>query len=385
MIIINQGLGTLPRELAEGVAAALGSVAYLNPGPLVTTSDNLRLVAMPRHRNANMRGRLFGWSFFTFKSLSYVLSRSTKEPILLVSNPPFSPVIGLTAGYLRHRPYALLVYDVYPEALERVGGLDPDSCLSQLWRKFNRLAVRRAEAVITISAGMGKVVSQYGDDRRGKPVKIVPTWVDTQWIHPTAKTSNDFARLHQQTEKLTVLYSGNIGRVHDLSMLPTLAQQLQDYSKIHFLVIGDGAGREALVDTCNRLALKNITFLPFQDEALLPYSLATADVSIVALAEAGEGVSMPSKTYYAMAAGSAVLGISRNNSDLAQVIREHDCGVNIEPGNVDDAAVALINFLQHPEQLAACRRRARAAAETHYDRQVVLPQLLAILRSAFEQ
>lgn len=377
-------MGALPRELAEGAAAAFGFVAYLNPDCTSTLADNVQLVTMPRHRNANLRDRLLGWSLFTMKGAGYVLLDTSKSPLLLISNPPISPIIGLIAHYFQKRRYALLVYDVYPEALEQVGGLRSDSLPSRLWRRFNRLAASRAEVVLTISAGMAKLVSQYGVDRRGETVKIVPTWVDTQWIRPIAKSSNNFACLHQQSDKLTVLYSGNIGRVHDLSMLPALAQELQEYPQIHFLVIGDGAGREALVNVCDRLSLQNVTFLPFQDEALLPYSLATADVSIVALAESGEGISMPSKTYYAMAAGSALLGISRNTSDLAQVIRQHNCGVNIEPGHVSDAAAALVDFLHHPERLAACRQQARAAAETCYDRQVVLPQLLAILEFAFQ-
>ena len=356
----------------------------MSPDCSLALPNNVRLVSMPPHTTVSTLSRLLGWSFFTIKGTGCVLSDRTHSSILLVSNPPISPIIGLIARWFQNRRYALLVYDVYPEALERVGGLHSGSHLSRLWRKFNRLAVSHAEVVMTISADMGKVVSQYGVDRRGETVKIVPTWVDTQWIRPIPKSSNDFARLHQQTDKLTVLYSGNIGRVHDLSMLPALAQRLQVYPQIHFLVIGDGAGREALIDACNRLALKNITFLTFQDEVLLPYSLATADVSIVALAEAGEGVSMPSKTYYAMAAGSALLGISRNSSDLAKVIQKHDCGANVEPGNVDAATSALVYFMEHPEQLAACRRRARAAAETHYDRQVVLPHLLDILRSALD-
>lgn len=139
--------------------------------------------------------------------------RASNSPLLLVSNPPISAIIGLIARYFQNRRYALVVYDVYPEALEGVGGLRPDSLPSRLWRRFNHFAASRAEAVMTISAGMAKLVAQYGVDRRGQTVKIVPTWVDTQWIRPIPKSFNDFACLHQQSDKLTVLYSGNIGRV----------------------------------------------------------------------------------------------------------------------------------------------------------------------------
>ncbi len=101
---------------------------------------------------------------------------------------------------------------------------------------------------------------------------------------------------------------GNLGMVHDLTVLPAVAAQLQAYPDVHFVVIGEGAGRKALEAQCARLDLSNLTFLPFQPESALPFSLAMADIGLVALAKGAEGVSMPSKTYYMMAAGSALLG-----------------------------------------------------------------------------
>lgn len=105
------------------------------------------------------------------------------------------------------------------------------------------------------------------------------------------------------------------------------------------------------MNACGRLSLKNVTFLPFQDEAL--WRLTPSPRLMLASSPWPNPVraSQCRATYYAMAAGTALLGISRDTSDLAQVIRQHDCGVNIEPGHVSDAAAALLDFLHHPETI----------------------------------
>lgn len=383
LVIVNQGGGILSRELVHACADALGPVTYLSSDNTLAQHENVHSIMMPAHNNVSALARVWGWLSFVTCALLYILIDGTKAPMLLVSNPPLTPIIGIIARKAQGRPYYLLVYDVYPEALEQFGGLSRNSFVARLWRKMNQHAVRHAAAVVTLSSGMAATLAQYAKGSSDLPVMIIPTWVDRTWIRPIPKAENPFAQQYDQVDKLTVLYSGNIGRVHDLSMLPLLARQVQDYATIHFLVIGDGAGRDALVNACKKLNLQNVTFLPFQEESMLPYTLATADISIVAVAESGESISMPSKTYYAMAAGSALLGISRNGSDLERVIREHNCGVNVEPGQTNAAAQALVDYVHYPERLVLARKRARTAAETYYDRQVVAPKLIESLRSAF--
>ena len=84
------------------------------------------------------------------------------------------------------------------------------------------------------------------------------------------------------------------------------------------MVIGTGSRWNDLQQAAQRLS--NLTLLPWQPEEMLPYSLSAGDVAVVSLGQGFEGVSMPSKTQYAMAAGSAILGLSHPSSDIKEVI-----------------------------------------------------------------
>jgi len=306
--------------------------------------------------------------------------RQPGKPLLfIVTNPPLAPLIGLLAKYLRRQPYILLFYDMYPEAIERFASFLGLPIIAVLWRKLNRAAIRAAHAVVTISPQLAHTLAQYYPAAAAATPRIIPTWVDTSFIRPIPKAENWFARQHHQVGMLTILYSGNLGAVHDLSLLPALAERLTTYADIHFLVVGAGSGWLRLRQACQRLGLPNLTFLPTQPQANLPFVLATADIGLVALARGGEGVSMPSKTYYTMAAGSAVLGLSDHSSDLAAIIRQYVCGLNVPPDDADGAAQAILNMRNQPDLLRAYRLNARRASETCFAKTVCVPQLLELI------
>ncbi len=381
MIFLDQGVGKLIKRLVAATAAELGPVVFLSP-ELTISAPDVTLINMPGNVNRSARSRLLGWARYLVKAGWAIVTQVPGRPVLfIVSNPPVSPILGVLARKLKRQRYILLFYDMYPEAIERFRGMSTTTLVSRAWRALNALSIRNAAAVVTISPDLAQTLGQYypGGAATGN-VEIVPTWADTDVIYPRPKAENWFAQQYGQDKKLTVFYSGNIGAVHDLAMLPAIANQLRDYDDVHFLIIGDGVGRGPLQAECARLGLHNVTFLPLQPEDVLPFSLATADVSIIALARGGEGVSMPSKTYYMMAAGSALLGLSSARSDLAAVITRHNCGINIEPGNVEGAVQAILRMRNDPELLRLYRENGRSAAVNEYSAEVCIPRLIALFK-----
>lgn len=377
ILFLNQGQGALLRECVSAAAESIGPVVYATPDRLTQPVDQVRRVALPRHRNSGGVARLWGWFAFLILGGLRALFEPGKPLLFIVTNPPLSPFVGYVIKKLKRQRYVLLFYDLYPEALERFAGLSPRSRVARLWRAMNRAAVRQADRVITISPQLAQTVAQYLPLDQ---VRVIPTWVDTDIIRPLPKTQNDFAARYAQLDKLTVLYSGNLGRVHDLTLLPALADRLRAIPDVHFVIIGEGAGRTLLEEACAKLQLCNVTFLPLQPEETLPYSLACADIALVALAEGGEGVSMPSKTYYMLAAGAALLGLCRDGSDLAAVIDAHDCGLHVPPYDAERAAQAILQLRNDSQLLAQARANGRRAAEQYYSRAVCVPQMLDVIQ-----
>ncbi len=90
---------------------------------------------------------------------------------------------------------------------------------------------------------------------------------------------------------------------------------------------------------------------------------------------------MPSKTYYLMAAGCAVLGLSHGDNDLKRLIERYECGLNVEPDDTEGVLQALKRFRDDPEFLSHCQSRGRKAAEAQFSATVNMGRYLELLGS----
>ena len=143
-------------------------------------------------------------------------------------------------------------------------------------------------------------------------------------------------------DKKVIVYSGNMGHTHDLMTLMQTAKELQNIEKsFHFLFIGDGSQKESLQNFKKNHNLINVSFLPYQDPEVLPFSFASADFGVVSLGSGAESLSVPSKTFYLLSAGAAIIAITESGSEIESLINENNCGISIRPKDQNK----LIKFL----------------------------------------
>jgi glycosyltransferase involved in cell wall biosynthesis len=232
------------------------------------------------------------------------------------------------------------------------------------------LAWENAEIVFTIGDRMAENLERKFDVTKTAAGRVIAiyNWADTNWIRPVRKEDNEFAKKHGQVRKLTVMYSGNLGHTHDIETILAAAKELRENDSVHFIIIGEGAKRRIVEESKREDDLENLTILPFQPESLLPVTLPTADISIITLDKGSEGLSVPSKTHYYMAAGAASLGICNKNSEVAQIINRHNCGLVVSPGDKDSMVKNILNLLNDKVKLENYKTSSRKAAEEYYSR-----------------
>lgn len=88
---------------------------------------------------------------------------------------------------------------------------------------------------------------------------------------------------------------------------------------------------------------------------------------------------MPSKTYDLMAAGTAILGISRPPNDLEAAIVRHKCGANFAPESTAAIADWIRALTADPACLSRLRSASRAAVD-NYSADYCQPQLTEAVR-----
>ena len=110
----------------------------------------------------------------------------------------------------------------------------------------------------------------------------------------------------------------------------------------------------------------NVSLHPFQAEHRLKYTLSIADVSLVTLDEGMEDLMVPSKVFYYLAAGSAVIGICKKNSELGDLIIGEEIGYLVPQGSPKKLAVKILSLYRNRQKLSIFKFNARKQAEERH-------------------
>ena len=382
--ILNQMAGPMTWELAVDLGAELGRVDILTGHPDTLAKGQLPGVhlhpAKAYHRGNNFR-RFASWLRYSLHSGFWLWSRERSAPVLVFSNPPLAIWTCWLLNRLCGIRYAVMVHDIYPDAVERLGILSRRNPIAVLWRWFNRMAYQRANVVMTLGQHMANHVGQQFDPAKtgAGEIIIIEPWADETKLGIQEKVDNWFAKKYGQTDKMTVMYSGNMGRGHDIESILSAADSLRDRSQISFLLIGAGAKWKTIQAHIDEHQPPNMTLLPWQPEEDLPFTLTTADLGVVSLETELSGLAVPSKAFYFLAAGVPIVAICESNTELADVVYKYGCGRVVAPGNPDGIVRVLHDVLADPSLLKQWNLGARRASE-RFSRRKMTAKFLSTLR-----
>lgn len=369
-----------------GIKVFTGQPGYAFSKSKAPALEQLGQIRVQRSRftqiwSHRIRGKAINGILFTLRAFLHIIKNYHQNDVfLLTSAPPFLSIAGYIAHLFCKFPYVCLIYDLYPDIAIALGVVSKNHWLAKFWRAINRKIWQKSEAIIVLSPAMKQRVIDTCPEVADK-VSVIHSWGDPQLILPIAKEDNWFAKQHNLVSKFTVLYSGNMGRCHDLNTILAAAQQLRT-EDIQFVFIGGGPKRESFVQDVAKLGLENFLFLPYQDKSVLPYSLTACDLSLVSVEIGLESLVAPSKLYPALAAGRPVAAICPENSYLRELITDGQFGTTINNGD-SEALAAFILKLKSDRQFAEKMGDAsRKYLELNFTPGIIAKQYLSVLRQS---
>ncbi|MDT8759719.1 glycosyltransferase family 4 protein [Sphingomonas psychrotolerans] len=307
------------------------------------------------------------------------------DRLLIVTNPPtLPPLLGLIARWKRMDAH-LLVHDVYPEVLAATGFLRVDSTGYRLLKRFFSATYRLYRSVIVLGRDMADVVRDK--IAAGQRITIIPNWGDVDEVQPIARAANPFLSANAIDAPCVIQFSGNIGRTHDVETVLAAARRLRDRADILFVFAGYGGKTGVISDAIAAGELPNVRLLPRQPRELLGPMLASATATIISFVDAMRGLSVPSRMYNVLSAGTPIIAIAEADSELAMVVGEERAGWVLAPGDVD-ALVRLIEELARPEGAAEAAARGangRAGVVARYTLASVLDRFSQLIGPAGER
>jgi glycosyltransferase involved in cell wall biosynthesis len=246
--------------------------------------------------------------------------------------------------------------DVYPDVAEELGILKPKGWIARVLGWVFDRSRHGADGILALGECMATRIRRRGISP-GK-IHVTENWADGEAIRPLPFNSDG---------KLSLIYSGNLGLVHEIDTFVDAMLRMRDDSRMQFIFSGGGRMRGYLENFCAEKGLRQVAFEDYCPREDLAQRLNEGDIGLVTQKKETAGCVVPSKAYGVMAAGRPLLFIGPSDSTLARMIAKHDCGWQIEPGDVDGLVGLLHTLAVRPELVWATGKRAHDAFLRHYD------------------
>lgn len=346
------------------------------------TVDGIQIhrVARSLFGKAGLMARAMDFALFYVMATIKAFTLPRADVVVCFTTPPFIPLLGWLLKVLRGSKYVYWAMDLYPDIPVACGVMRENALATRAFEKLNRFCMKHADRVVVLGRCMyervmGKGISREGD---GKVVHI-GVWSDSSEVKPFDRLTNPYRQEWNLGDRFVVMYSGNFGIGHDVRTMCEAAAILNDDDRFRFAFVGGGKRKVEVEQFVRDRGLKNAVLAPYQPREKLDQSLSLGDAHIVSLLEGVEGIMVPCKLFGIMAAERPTLFIGHPSSELARVLSEQGCGINIRQGDAQGLAAAIRSLADDPAMAARLGANARRALSTTYDRTAACDQWMTLL------
>ena len=298
--------------------------------------------------------------------------------IIAKTDPPLTSIIAMAAARRNGARLVNWLQDIYPETAVELGVPLMRGPLAASLTALRNRSLRQADATVVVGDLMARKVESLGAP--AARVHVIPNWCNDDVIRPVAQSENPLRQSWGLAGQFVLGYSGNLGRAHEFQTVLAAAERLRDKPHFIFLMIGGGKRFEELAQAVKRDDLaSSFRFIPYQEQKMLSYSLAAADAHWLSLNPKLEGLIVPSKFYGIAAVGKPIIVIGDKDGEIARLVRQHDCGIVVAPGDAGALVDALRLLSNAPETISEMGRRARGMLNGHFTRQRALQRWSGLL------
>jgi len=315
--------------------------------------------------------------FKSFQFLAWHHGRKLQRPDLVYVMAPPNEDALVARRLARHfkSAYVINIQDVQPDTAIALGYLR-NPLLVALLRRQEATIYRDADRVVAIGNSMRRRLMDKGID--GRIVDVLPNWINPQDIIPLSRNNPLRAEWQIPDDRFIVLYAGTFGRIHNVHIMLSAADQLRDTPAL-FLLVGQGYDFETIKASVLTKRLANVRVMPFVPRSRLSEMQALADLSVVLVKRGYGHTSVPSKVLGYMSAGRPVLAAVDADCDTAATVTAACCGELVEPDSAEQLAQRIRSAMQHPDKLVERGRSARRFVEEKLSAAVVLNDGVALL------
>jgi len=297
--------------------------------------------------------------------------------VVVGTSPHFFTVCGAyLVSRMKRIPFVFELRDIWPESIKAVGAMG-DSPVIRFLEKVEMFLYGRAARIVSVTESFKRVLIRRGVD--GGKIEVVTNGVDLAGFAPREKDHELTARFGL-SGKFVAGYVGTHGMAHALETILEAAGRMGQRvggDTYRFILLGNGARKQELVEAAGRMGLTNVIFIDSVPKSEVARYWSLLDVSIIHLKKTELFTTViPSKLFECMGMGIPVLhGVA---GESAGIVEREGVGLVFEPENAGELCEKLEVLRQDKALYQKCHENCLVAAR-RYDRSALAGRMLKIL------
>ncbi|MBZ5663352.1 MAG: glycosyltransferase family 4 protein [Acidobacteriia bacterium] len=301
-----------------------------------------------------------------------------KPDVVIATSPQLlCALAGWWLAFSKRVPFVFEVRDLWPESLAAVGAGGEGTLLHRTLGAIAGFLYRRADRIVVVTPAFKDHLIRYWNVSAAK-ISIVENGVETELFRPDPAAAEVRKQLKVE-DRFLICYIGTMGNAHGLETLIAAAEELQTaLPSAKFLLIGEGAEKERIVELAATRGLTNIQFLGQQPREGIPAYVSAADLCLVMLKKTDLFKTViPTKLLEYMACQRPV--IVAVDGQARQIVEEAGGGVFVEPENSGALVKAIVELAGNPEQRQRMGANGRQYIVTRLSREKTARDYITVL------
>lgn len=288
-------------------------------------------------------------NYVSFCLSSALTGLELEKPDIIIATSP-QLLVALSGWWLawwKRVPFVFEVRDLWPESLTAVGAGGEGSLLHRALGAIAGFLYRRSNHIVVVTSAFKDHLIRHWRVPEEK-ISIVENGVETD-LFRSSPSAGEVRHNLKLEDRFLICYIGTMGMAHGLETLIDAAQKLQlAQPAASFLLIGEGAEKERIIQLAAERGLRNIRILDQQPRERIPAYISAADVCLVMLKKTDLFKTViPTKLLEYMACERPV--IVAVDGQARQIVEEAKAGIFVEPED-SSALVKAIRELANSSQ-----------------------------------
>ncbi len=331
---------------------------------------NVHFIPVNYSNKLTFVNRYFAFFSFVFAAIKLIQKLPKADLCYATSTPLTVGIIALWIKWINNIPYIFEVRDLWPEAPIQLG-IIKSPILKYISILLEKTIYENSNKIVALSPGIEQGILQKYQKAK---ILVVPNLADIDYF---GRSDTEL----QENKNFVIGYFGTFGLANHLEYILEIALECQKMKlSILFMLVGDGAKKNDLVQKATEMKLENVQILPHQNRTEIKSLLRKTDACVTSFLDIPIlETNSPNKFFDGLAAGK--LSIVNTKGWLRELVEKNECGIYYDPKKPETFPNLIGPFIKDKKLLESYQANGLRLAKSEFSKNKLAEQICSLILS----